>query len=54
MNVNDMVHLFNKTINNILHNLIPHEKITCDYRYPSWIKSLIRRLIQDKNESHKR
>ena len=24
MNVNDMVHLFNKTIRNIFHNFIPH------------------------------
>ena len=54
MNVNDMVHLFNRTIKNILRNFIPHETITCDDRDPLWINSLIRRLIQDKNEAYKR
>ena len=54
MNVNDMFHLFNRTIKNILHNFIPHETITCDDRDPPWINSSIRRLIQDKNEAHKR
>ena len=54
MNVNDMVHLFNRTIKNILHNFIPHETITCDDRDPPWINSSIRRLIQDKNEAYKR
>ena len=53
MNVNDMVHLFNRTIKNILRNLIPHETITCDDRDPPWINSSIRRLIQDKNEAYK-
>ena len=37
MNFNDMVNLFNRTIKNILHNFIPHEKITCDDRDPPWI-----------------
>ena len=54
MNVNDMVHLFNRTIKNILRNFIPHETITCDDRDPPWINSSIRRLIQDKNEAHNR
>ena len=54
MNVNDMVHLFNKTIKNILGNLIPHKTITCDDRDPPWINSSIRCLIQDKNEAYKR
>ena len=34
MNVNDMVHLFNRTIKNILHNFITHEIITCDDKDP--------------------
>ena len=53
MNVNEMVHLFNRTIKNILRNFIPHETITCDDRDPPWINSSIRRLIQDKNEAYK-
>ena len=53
MNVKGMVHLFNRTIKNILHNSIPHEIITCNDRDPPWIKSSIRRLIQDKNEVYK-
>ena len=54
MSVNDMVHLCNRTIKNILHSFIPHETITYDHRDPSWIDSAIRRLIQDKNEAYKR
>ena len=49
-----MVHLLNRTIENILRNFIPHETITCDNRDPPWINSSIRRLIQDKNEAYKR
>ena len=54
MNVNDMVHLLNRTIKNILHNFIPHGIITCYDRDPPWIDSSIRCLIQDKNEAYKR
>ena len=54
INVNDMVHLCNRNIKNLLNNFIPHEIITCDYRDPPSINSSIRRLIQDKNEAHKR
>ena len=54
MNVNDMVHLFNRTIKNILRNIIPHETIMTDGGDPRWINSSRRRLIQDKNEAHKR
>ena len=49
-----MVHLFNRTIKNILHTFIPHETITCYDRDPPWIDNSIKRLIQDKNEAHKR
>ena len=49
-----MVHLFNRTIENILRNFIPYETITCDNRDPPWINSSIRRLIQDTNEAYKR
>ena len=54
MNVNSIVHLFNRTIKNILHNFIPHQIITCDDRDPSWFYSSIRNLIQDKNEAYER
>ena len=42
MNVNDLVHLFNRTIKNILHNFIPHETITCDDKDPSWIDNSVK------------
>ena len=45
-----MVHLFNRTIKNILHNFTPYEVITGDDRDPPWINSSIKRLIQAKNE----
>ena len=38
MNANN-VHLFNRTIKNILHNFISHEIITCDDRDPPWINT---------------
>ena len=34
MNVNDMVHLFDRIVKKILHGFIPHEIITCDDRNP--------------------
>ena len=46
MNVNGMVHLFNRTIKKILNNFIPHETITCGDRDPPWINSSIRLLIE--------
>ena len=49
-----MVHLFNRTIKNILHNFILHEIITCDDRDPHWIDNSIKRLIQDKKRSKKK
>ena len=50
MNVNDMVHLFNRTVKNILHNFIPHEIITCDDRNTPWINSSVKRLISALKE----
>ena len=47
LRINEMVHLFNKTIKNILSNYIPHEKITCDDRDPPWVNSKIKQLIQE-------
>ena len=35
MNVKNMVHLFNKTIKNILHNFISHKIITCNDSDPT-------------------
>ena len=54
MTVSDMIHLFNRTIKNILHNFILHEIITCDDRNPPWINCSIKRLIQDKNDAYNR
>ena len=48
-----MVHLFNKTIKNILSNYIPHETITCDDRDPPWIKNKIKQLIQEINNTYR-
>ena len=54
MDVNGWVHLFNRTIKNILHNFIPHEIIIWDDRNSPWIDNSIRRLIQEKNEAYQR
>ena len=49
-NVNEKVDTFNKTILNILSNLIPHETLICDNRDPPWFKKnyLIKFLIYEK------
>ena len=39
LRINEMVHLFNKTIKNILSNYIPHETITFDDRDPKRLSS---------------
>ena len=48
-----MVHLFNKTIKNILSNYIPHEKITCDDRDSPWINNTNKQLIQEINNTYR-
>ena len=30
--VNQKIHLFNRTTKNILYNFVPHESVTCDNR----------------------
>ena len=51
--VNNKVHMFNKTIKNIMSNYIPHETIICDDRDPPWINKDIKQLILDKNHAYK-
>ena len=51
--VNNKVHMFNKTIKNIMSNYIPHETIICDDRDPPWINKDIKELILDKNRAYK-
>ena len=53
ISVNNKVHMFNKTIKNIMSNYIPHETITCDDRDPPWINKDIKQLILDKNHAYK-
>ena len=48
LDINDKVHLFNKTIRNILSNFIPHETITFDDRDPPWINNRVKHLINEK------
>ena len=53
LDINDKVHLFNKTIRNILSNFIPHETITFDDRDPPWINNRVKHLINEKNAIYK-
>ena len=53
ISVNNKVHMFNKTIKNIMSNYIPHETIICDGRDPPWINKDIKELIFDKNHVYK-
>ena len=49
--INNKVHMFNKTIKNIISSYSLHETITCDDRDPPWIAKGITRLILDKNHA---
>ena len=51
--VNNKVHMFNKTIKNIMSNYIPHETFICDDRDPPWINKDAKQLILDKNHAYK-
>ena len=53
ISVNNKVHMFNKTIKNIMSNYIPHETIICDDRDSPWINKDIKQLILDKNHAYK-
>ena len=50
--VNEKVHLFIKTIKNIVFNCIPHETIICNDRDPSLLNKNIKNLINDKNRAY--
>ena len=52
-NVNDMVDICTKTIQNILSNFIPHQTITTDDKDPPWFSTKIKSLLQDKNKIYK-
>ena len=44
---------FTETLLNIIHNFIPHERIACDDRDPSWMNSEIKNLINEKNLAYR-
>ena len=41
----EKVAIFNKSILNILHNFIPHEKLIVDGKDPTWLTNNIKNLI---------
>ena len=51
--VNNKVHMFNKTIKNIMSNYILHKTITYDDSVPPWINKDMKQLILDKNHEYK-
>ena len=52
-NVNYMVDICTKTIQNILSNFIPHQTITIDDKDPPWFNPKIKSLLQEENKIHK-
>ena len=44
---------FTKTLINVIHNFIPHERLVFDDRDPRWINSEIKNLINGKNLVYK-
>ena len=47
-NINEQVILFNRTILNIFHNVIPNKIILFDERDPPWMNDRIKHLIKQK------
>ena len=50
---NEILHVFNKNIKNILSNFNPHEIGSCNDKYTPWINSKIKSLIKSKNSAYK-
>ena len=36
-------------LHNLIHDFIPHKRIVCNGRDPSWINNKIKKLINNKN-----
>ena len=53
-NVNDMIDISTKTIQNVLSNFIPHQTITIDDKDPPWFNTKIKSLLQEKNKIYKK
>ena len=51
--VDEKVCYFTKTLLNIIHNFIPHERIICDDRDSPWINKDIKKQINKKNSAYK-
>ena len=49
LNSNEMVHVFNATLENILTNFIRHETTFCDDQHPSWITEKVSLMIRIKH-----
>ena len=47
LNVDEQVTVFNRTILNIMINVIPHETVLCDYKDLPWFNKRIKSLIQE-------
>ena len=53
VSVGEKVCYFTKTLLNIIHNFIPHERIIHDGRDPLWINNEIKKLINEYNSAYK-
>ena len=53
VSVDKKVCYFIKTLINIIHNFIPHERVVCEDRDPPWINKEIKKLINEKNSAYK-
>ena len=52
-NVNDMVDICIKTIQNKLSNFIPHQTVTIDDKDPSWFNTITKSSRQEKSKISK-
>ena len=52
-NVNNMVDICTKTIQNILSNFIPHQTIIIDDKDPPWFNPKTKFLLQEKNKIYR-
>ena len=52
VNLDEKVCYFTKTLLNTIYNFMPHGRIVCDGRNPSWINN-DKKLICEKNSAYK-
>ena len=54
LGVDQQVSLFTNVLQNIFHNFVPHETITCKAKDPPWMTKVIKSSLRRKNRLYKK